>query len=243
MKEAGKAVLSEAMPNEALSDRLPKQREGLVSSSRTRSLSELIQGDGGQATQSLSRQRHLEWYVIQVQSGQERRMCRLIQASCAEYNDIAEEGDSFFLDECFAPRFRSQKKWRGEWRDVERPLMPGYLIAVVDEPDRLVQRLRTIPDLCRMVKPGETYLPLTEYERSWVDAYTEKGDRVVPMSFGHRDGDGVTVTQGPLKGREGQIVKVDRSNSLAHLEFHVGQIRIKTTVGLGIVPGDAHTSE
>lgn len=31
-------------------------------------------------------------------------------------------------------------------------------------------------------------------------------------------------------------MKVDRANSLAVLEFNVGQVKIKATVGLGIVP-------
>ena len=41
-------------------------------------------------------------------------------------------------------------------------------------------------------------------------------------------------------GPMGVIEKVDRKNSLAHLEFHMGQMTIKTTVGLAVVPGSGH---
>ncbi|WP_172136362.1 hypothetical protein [Adlercreutzia sp. ZJ473] len=223
----------------------------------------------------------LDWYPVQVMSGQERKMVRLIAAACAEADELAEDGrasrsddvdgcgetagsdedggadgallaDSFGeasepdggnstneplkLDECFAPRFRTQKKLRGEWRDVERALMPGYLIAVVNNPAKLAQCLRRVSGFCRVVKAGQTYVPLNAYERTWLEANTSRGDRVVPMSFGRKVGDALEVTQGPLKGYEGRITKVRRSDSLAFLEFHVGNMKIKTTVGLGVLP-------
>ncbi|WP_165046249.1 hypothetical protein [Adlercreutzia sp. ZJ138] len=227
----------------------------------------------------------LDWYPVQVMSGQERKMVRLITAACAEagelpgktgesgageHNGAGEAGGAFDkaaessdiirdnglrgtcesdgdgelddqseplkLDECFAPRYRTQKKMRGEWRNVERPLMPGYLIAVVNNPAQLARVLRYVNGFCRVVKVGQTYVPLSGYEREWLEANTSRGDRVVPMSFGHKVGGVLEVTQGPLKGYEGRIVGVKRADSLAMLEFHVGNMRIKTTVGLGILP-------
>ena len=182
----------------------------------------------------------LEWYVIQIRPGQERKMCEQIEAAYEEAQDLAsmshEGAEPFTLDECFEPRYRTQKKMHGEWRDVERALMPGYVIAVTDDPGKLARLLRGLADMCKLVTMGETYVPLTDYEREWLEANTQKGNRVVPMSFGYREDDVLTVTEGPLKGHEGRIVKINRASSLAQLEFHVGQFKITTTVGLGIVP-------
>lgn len=179
----------------------------------------------------------LEWYAVQVSSGQERKLARMIEVACAEAPEGGAGEGRLLLDECFAPRYRAQKKMRGEWRGVERALMPGYLIAVTDDPVALAQRLRRISDFCRVVKAGQAYVPLDDFERAWLEANTSRGDRVVPMSFGRKVGDVLEVTQGPLKGHEGRIVGVRRSDSLATLEFHVGSVKIKTTVGLGILPG------
>ncbi|WP_165251864.1 transcription termination/antitermination NusG family protein [Adlercreutzia sp. ZJ304] len=180
---------------------------------------------------------HFDWYAVQVMSGQERKMIQFIETACAEDDEeSADLQEPLVLDECFAPRYRTQKKMYGEWRNVERALMPGYLIAAVNDPVQLAQRLRRVNDFCRVVKSGQTYVPLNAYERTWLEAHTSRGDRVVPMSFGRKVGDTLEVTQGPLKGYEGRITKVKRSDSLALLEFHVGSIRIKTTVGLGILP-------
>ena len=180
--------------------------------------------------------RDFDWYVVQVQAGREMAMCSVIERACSEHDERAAPDERIGLRECFSPKFHSQKKWRGEWREVDYQLMPGYVVAIVKEPSKLDRRLRDIRDFCRVVTSGETYMPLSEYERTWIASYTSKGNRVVPMSFGYREGDSVVVTQGPLKGNEARIVKVDRTNSMAHLEFHVGQMTIKTKVGLAVMP-------
>lgn len=179
-----------------------------------------------------------EWYAVQVMSGQERKMTRLIEVACAEADEENPDGVRFELDEVFVPRYRAQKKMRGEWREVERLLMPGYVIASVDNPVEFALVLRRrVSGFCNVVKIGQTYVPLNAYERAWLEASTNRGDRAVPMSFGRKVGDMLEVTSGPLKGHEGRITKVKRSDSLAFLEFHVGPMKIKTTVGLGILPG------
>lgn len=165
-----------------------------------------------------------EWYVVQVQTGRERRMCNLIAAVCTPE-----------VQECFFPRFQTQRKVRGEWEFVERLLLPGYVIVVTARPADVAQQLRSIPDFCRMVISGETYAPLRRDERAWVEENTRSGDRVVPMSFGYKRGDSFVATSGPLVGREGLVTHVNRAKSLAQVEFHVDAITIRATVGLGIV--------
>ena len=176
------------------------------------------------------------WYIIQVQSAAEQATCRKIERVCAEHDAAAPAGERVGLKECFSPRYKSQKKWKHEWRDVERPLLPGYVIAVVENPALLARGTSGLGTLCKLLTNGEAYSPLDEGERMWIESQTRKGDRVVPMSFAQKEGDVLVVTEGPLKGREGQIVKADRANSIAHIELHVGQITIKTEVGLGILP-------
>lgn len=183
--------------------------------------------------------KRMPWYVIQVLTGHEGRMSSLIMATFAQQKRTAEAGGALHLEECFTPRFCGRKKWKDGWRDVEYPLLPGYVIAVTDTPAALAELLRGINGMCRLVSSGDAYTPLDDGERAWVEAQTNRGDRVVPMSFGYKEGDNLVVTSGPLKGFEGRIVRVDRRNCLAHLEFHVGEKTIKTSVGLAVVPKQA----
>ena len=177
------------------------------------------------------------WYVIQVRSTTERAICRQVEQVCAEHDEAAEDDASRVgLRECFSPRFKTQRKWKGQWQDVEHLLFSGYVIADARNPEQLAIAISRISGLCRLLSSEEAYVPLNEGERAWVERQTHKGDRVIPMSFAHKVGDDLEVMEGPLKGYTGRILKVDRQNSLAHLEFHLGQMTIKTKVGLAVVP-------
>ena len=176
-----------------------------------------------------------QWYVVQVQAGSERIMCAVIEGACSEL--VAAEGrEGAFLSEVFCPRFATQRKLRGEWVRVERPLMPGYVIAETDSPDALARALRSVPDFARVLTAGGAYAPLSPEDRTWLEDSTQAGERVVPMSMAYQEGGKLVVTVGPLKGREATIVRTTRSKNLAHLELDVNGIRVKTTVGLGVLP-------
>lgn len=178
------------------------------------------------------------WYVIQVMSGTEEKMCRTITRMC-EVHDAAAAGNAkpaIGLKECFSPRFASRKKRMGEWYDVERAMLPGYVIADVKNPAELAQGLVHIREFTHLIVNGEAYSPLDESERHWLETQFGKGSRTVPVSFGYREGDMVVVTSGPLKGHEAIITKIDRKNCLANVEFHAGAIAFKTTVGLVLLP-------
>ena len=92
------------------------------------------------------------WYVVQVQTGRERAMCELIER-------VAPKG---LVRECFTPRYQTQKKFQGEWLEVEQLLLPGYVIVDTAKPELLMQTLRKIPDFTRLLTMGETFAPLEE---------------------------------------------------------------------------------
>ena len=185
--------------------------------------------------------RRSAWYVIQVQTGGEVRMVRLIQRMCTEA-DRASFRDEPLLGECFSPTYLTQTKRAGEWQFVERQLLPGYLIAVTAFPDELRDVLRTIPHFTRMLTTGETFVPLHEDDRAWIERFTTPDNRAIPMSRGYLRGGTLVVADGPLMGYEGLITRVNRHKSVAMLELHIGGKRITTRVGLAIV-GTQDTTE
>lgn len=181
------------------------------------------------------------WYVIQVQTGREQQMCDLIERICNEADLSSDIDGRQLLRECFTPRFATRKKVQGVWVDAVQLLLPGYLIAVTDNPGELAQLLRKVPDFTRLLSVSETFVPLHEEERAWIEQFTKAGDRTVPMSMAVKDGDTIVVTEGPLKGREALITRVNRRKCLAFLEMHVGGMRITTRVGLGVVGEEVGT--
>ncbi|MEG2506006.1 MAG: KOW motif-containing protein, partial [Carnobacterium sp.] len=60
-------------------------------------------------------------------------------------------------------------------------------------------------------------------------------DHVVDMSVGYIIGDKIIVRDGPLKGKEGSIKKIDRHKRIAFIEVEfLGEVR-ETKVGLEII--------
>ena len=165
------------------------------------------------------------WYAIQVTSGKEESTCRLMRRLVS----------AAVLEEVFTPRYETQKKYQGEWRMCQSILFPGYVVAVTPDVDELRARLRGVPEFTRVLAMGETYLPLDEHDRAWIEALTRKGARTVEMSTAVMEGDHVVVTGGPLMGHEGWICTVNRQKSLAFLEIEMFGRKLKTKVGLAIL--------
>lgn len=183
-----------------------------------------------------------QWYVVQVDTGRERAACEVIERACQQQDDLlGAEGP--LLGEVFSPSYRTRFKRHGEWRDEERLLLPGYVVAVTSEPWRLAHVLRGISGYTRILTMGETFAPLAEDDRSWIERWTTEGDRSIPMSVAYKEGDRVVVTKGPLKGHEGMITRIKRRLCLAELEIHAGQMTIRTTVGLAVLPGDGEDAD
>lgn len=166
-----------------------------------------------------------EWYVIQVARGREEAMAQLISRVVPA--DV--------LQECFYPRFATEIKVRGSWIPVEKPLFPGYLIGVTNNPQKLDRSLIDLPEFARVLMQGDVYAPLAKDERTLIGGFTSPGKRVVPMSMGVKQGDTVVVTSGPLVGRQAMIASVNRRKSIAVLELNLCGRKVTTRVGLGIV--------
>ncbi len=165
------------------------------------------------------------WYVIQVMHGREDAMARLIgRVVPAEV-----------MGECFSPTFETETKVKGEWVRVKRQMLPGYLIAVTDEPRCLADAIAPLPEFCRVLMQGGRFIPLGRDEVELIDGFTRTGARCVPMSAAVKEGDRVVVTEGPLKGHEALIAEMNRHKSLAYLELDICGRRVRTRVGLGVL--------
>lgn len=164
------------------------------------------------------------WYVVQVQTGAERRMVGVLERMAADE-----------LEECFCPAFATQKKVRGAWVDVQERLFPGYVIVVTRDVGALRRKLTGVGEFTRLLGMGEGFTPLSASERAWISAATDRGRRVMPMSMGVAEGDRVRVVSGPLRGHEAWIAGVDRRRSLAFIEMDMFGRHIKTKIGLAVL--------
>lgn len=165
------------------------------------------------------------WYVIQVIAGQEHAIADLLERVIPQA----------MLEECFFPQYETEMKVRGTWVPCKKPMFPGYIIAVTDQPDALARELRRIPQFARVLSMGDVFVPLAAEEVALIGGFSSKGNRVVPMSHAIKDGDRVVVTSGPLVGCEGLIKQLNRSKSVAFLETEICGQKVAVRVGLSVV--------
>lgn len=173
------------------------------------------------------------WYVIQVQTGQERQMAELIERVAKPQA----------LDECFFPQYETEIKVRGQFVRCAKPLFGGYVIAVTGTPERVVRILRELPQFAHLLVQGDRFVPLAPEEVELIGGFTQAGERVVPMSMAVKVGDDVVVTSGPLKGHEGLISEINRHKSVAILRMELCGRTVSARVGLGVVSGARSASD
>lgn len=176
-------------------------------------------------------------YVMQVATGRELKTLDLIDRVLG-----ASAGAAFFV-----PRFQYHKKVKGSWQLVEELLTPGYVYArtAARAVDDVARRLWQVPAFTRMLAQDDgSFVPLSTDEEAWLERLTGE-DHVVEPSLGFIEGDQVVITDGPLKGLESRIKKIDRHKRLAYVDVHL-MGRTKTIkVGVEIVrktapgPGNA----
>lgn len=165
------------------------------------------------------------WYVIHVVTGREDMVV-------ASVSKLVRKG---LYTECFNPTYKVQKRFKGVWKTVERPLFPGYVIVDTDDPKTMSMALRSIAGAIRILGNDYGYTPLPKEEQRWIADFTQKGDRAIGLSTGVIEGDKVIVTQGPLINRTANIKKVDRHKRLAWLELDLYGRTVAVKVGLSII--------
>lgn len=165
------------------------------------------------------------WYVIQVRTGIEDKIVKSCEMLISK--DI--------LMECFIPMYRCTKKYRGNWETMEAKLFPGYVFLISNEPNRLFQELKKIPDITKLLgKYGQDIFPLNEDEVIFLKSFGQE-EHLVDISSGHIEGDKIIVQSGPLMNREGLIKKIDRHKRLAYIELEFLGQTVNAKVGLEII--------
>lgn len=165
------------------------------------------------------------WYVIQVRSRHEEKIAETCCFTIPK--DI--------LIDCFVPKYKHMKKYRGQWHHIEEVLFTGYVFLITDKINDLFYHLTKIPELTKLLgNDGQNIYPLTQQDAALIQRFV-KEDYIVNMSIGYIEGDKVYITEGPLMGYEGLISKIDRHKRLAYLDINLFGQQLSTKVGLEII--------
>lgn len=158
------------------------------------------------------------WYVIQVPKGQEewvRHCCEKI-------------ADKDILEEAFVLHYQRDKHYQGAWHTETRVLFPDYVFLVSQDVRGLAECLKRIPGLAKILGGEQEPVALRDEE---VEIIKRLGgsERLIPMSRGIIRGDKVIITEGPVKGWEDRIRKIDRHRRVGWLDvgvLDVGRVEV-----------------
>ncbi len=148
------------------------------------------------------------WYVIQVMTGREKILCR----------DIIETLDKELYEHCFVPMSERQHRKEGKFITIKEPLFPGYIFIISDEIEKVAAAIWRISRFKRILRTGDSFSPMDEGEVRVYRGLTDENFNI-SLSKGFIEGDAITVTEGPLKGFEGFIKKIDRHKRMAFIEL------------------------
>lgn len=164
------------------------------------------------------------WYVMQVRAGTEEN------ARCQCLRLIS----SNILEHCFVPYYQQKKRFQGEWHIQETVLFPGYVFLVTSDLKQLMDSLRKVTGMIRLLRTGEQIVPLSGEE---VDLLLKLGreEQLVRMSTGVIENAYVKVFDGPLKGMEDCIKKIDRHKRKAHIAIEMFGRSMDVEIGLEII--------
>lgn len=148
------------------------------------------------------------WYVIQVMTGMEEN----IKCQCEKLID------SKILERCVIPYYEEKKKYQGSWHTETKVLFPGYVFLVSDQIIELQEALHRVSGLTKLIGAGNEIIALSDQEVALLRRLG-KDDQVVEMSVGVIENERVCILEGPLKGMEGNITKIDRRKRKAWMKW------------------------
>src|SRR6202022_4267789 len=105
--------------------------------------------------------------------------------------------------EWFLPLYKSRNRWSDRWKEIDRPLFPGYLFCRLDPLNRFP--ILTIPGVARIVGAANNPIAIEETEIAAIQTAVKSGLPSQPWPF-LQVGRRVRIEYGPLCGLEGILL-------------------------------------
>ena len=148
------------------------------------------------------------WYVIWAASRKEKEL----------YKRIIDKLPRNLYREAWIPMRKELRIYHGEEVVVPVKLFPGYVFIDTDNPEAVEDELHRDKDFIRFLGDGETYTPVSAHEEEIIRHFTGL-DGVADISIGVITNGRLTVLDGPLKGMEDKIIKIDRHRRKARVRI------------------------
>ena len=142
----------------------------------------------------------LLYYVIQVKSRGEKKYLELAEAIVRPRNISV-----------FWPRRNLRVRRAGLWHNVQSPIFPGYVFLETDSiGPELYWALKRVPGFVRFLRQNQDIQPMPERDARILATLLSLGEVVSKSTATFDRNNRIRIVEGPLKGMEGRIVRVNR---------------------------------
>lgn len=168
---------------------------------------------------------HQQWYVIKVRIGDEEKIAKVLKS----------EGLNAFI-----PKMKLMYRKQGESVLKKKIMFPGYLfieceLSQIELGLFLSQIHEKIPRFLKLLKVDKEGTSAL-YPDEIVYLKSLLNDKLVmDHSIGIIEGDRTVITEGPLKGLENRIIKIDRHKRRAIIEVMLCNVLTQVKVSLEII--------
>jgi transcriptional antiterminator NusG len=153
----------------------------------------------------------MHYYTIQVKSRGEEKFIRLFRALHPQIN--------FPM---YFPRRRMDIRRRGKVVQAEGAVFPGYIFIEAEGEDILAHQwaFRRTDGFYRFLKSNQNIRPLSGRDLELTLHFIKKVGPVAGVSLAYFNEDArIMITEGPLLGLEGKIIKVDKRKGRAKIKL------------------------
>jgi len=142
----------------------------------------------------------MNYYIIQVKTGTEEQFTLLSR-------ELQAKADITLY---WLRRELSIKK-QGVRKEVSAPIFPGYLVLGAESvPPGLFRSLKAIPGFSRFLKSNTEITRLEGVDLELILRFIRHGEVIQKSRVFFTPDQQIKILEGPLKGLEGMIVKVDK---------------------------------
>ncbi|WP_319563227.1 antiterminator LoaP [Marispirochaeta sp.] len=173
----------------------------------------------------------MEYFVLQVQTRGEARILKLARAGMR----IAGLDEENYGRLIFPQRTLTIRR-RGKTRTETAAIYPGYIFIEAEklEPE-LYWALRPIQGIYKFLKSNTNIEPLHGEDRRTLLHFLEHGETVAASRVVFDENNRILVKEGPLKGLEGRIVKVDKRKRRAKVRLSVYENSFMVDFGFELI--------
>ena len=152
------------------------------------------------------------YFALQVATRRESRFLRIAQ-------QVIDRSPGAHL---FWPRRSLRVRRGGKWREVLQPIFPGYLFLEAETvAGDLYQHLRGMPGFLRFLPSNHDVQAVAERDARPLAQLLRYGEVVGKSVAVFDDNNRIRILEGPLKGLEGLIVKIDRRKGRAKVKLDI----------------------